>query len=157
MAISQEALWREQRFRLKFSYAESGLAKYNPSLLGDNTYSRLLKDYNGQTYWLSFNPFSFSKKEQKYFPGWLSLSLGYSAYGMLGGHSNTVLAMDSKGNVLKYERERRFYLSLDVDLTKIKTRSKVLKRLFEALNILKFPAPALELSHGKARFYYIYY
>jgi hypothetical protein len=155
LAISQEYYWREQKFQLKFSYAESGLAQYNPRLLGENFYQAILKDYNGQTYWLSFNPFSFNK-EKTFFPKWINISFGYSAFGMLGGHSNNLVAIDENGNALKYERLRRYYLSFDLDLTKIKTKSRILKGLFSALNILKFPAPALQLSNGKFRFYPIY-
>jgi hypothetical protein len=157
LAVSQEAFWKQQHVRLKFSYSKSGLAKYRPNTLGDSPATRLLKDYNGQTYWLSFNPFTFSKKKVRAFPNWLSLSLGYSAFGMLGGHYNPLLVTDSDGNVLKFERQRRLYLSLDMDLTKIKTKSKILNRLLGALNILKFPAPALEFSSGKLRFYPIYF
>jgi hypothetical protein len=156
LVVAQEAIWKEQHFRLKFSYASSGLAKYNPSLLGKNDYTRVLKDYNGQTYWLSFNPFSFSTKK-KFFPPWLCFSLGYSAYGMLGGFSNNIMVVDNNGNPVSYDRQRRFYLSLDIDLSKIKTRSKVLNNVLAALNILKFPAPALGFVNNKARFYYIYY
>jgi len=157
LAIAQEAGWKEQRIQLKFSFAQSGLAKYNPSLLGENKYAQLLKDYNGQTYWLSINPSSFFKKKSGKFPKWLSVSLGYSAYGMLGGHSNRIIVTDEKGNVLKIDRERRLYLSLDVDLSRIKTRSKLLNGLFSLVNMLKFPAPALEFTHKGLRAYGIYY
>lgn len=156
LAVGQELAWKEQRFRVKFSYAQSGLAQYNPALLGKNQNTRVLKDYNGQTYWLSFNPVLFAKKKTK-IPAWLQLSLGYSAYGMLGGHDNLILVIDESGNALKFDRVRRYYLSLDVDLTRIKTRSKLLKNIFTALNILKFPAPALEFSVKGARFYSLYY
>lgn len=155
-AISQEAFWREQRISFKFSYAKSGLAKYNPSLLGETAYTQVIKDYNAQTLWLSVNPYSFMKKSSR-FPKWLNVALGYSAYGMLGGHENNFVVTNSQGQVLKFERERRFYLSLDVDLTRIRTRSKLLKRVFSVVNILKFPAPALQLSQGKWRGYYLYY
>lgn len=156
LAIAQEVCWKEQRIQLKFSYAQSGLAQYNPSLLGKNYYSQILKDYNAQTYWLSINPSAFIKKENR-FPKWLSVSLGYSAYGMLGGYANLLVAVDKNGNVLKLDRQRRFYLSLDVDLTRIQTRSKILKGIFSVVNILKFPAPALELSPKGLRAYAIYY
>lgn len=156
-AIAQEGLWGRQEFRLKFSYAESGLAGYRPGTLGDSPSTRLLKDYNGQTYWLSFNPFAFGKREVKWFPPWASVSLGYSAYGMLGGTYNSVLPLNENGDALYFERERRFYLSLDVDLSKIKTKQKWLKNIFTALNILKLPAPALQLSGGKIRAYALYY
>lgn len=156
LAVGQELLWKEQLFRLKFSYAKSGLAEYNPPLLGKNIYTQVLKDYNAQTYWLSFNPFLFLKRKTSV-PAWLSLSLGYSAYGMLGANNNQVLAIDKNGNVLQFSRQRRFYLSLDVDLTRIKTKSKVLKKVFAGFNLLKFPAPALEWCNGKFAFYPLYY
>jgi hypothetical protein len=155
-AISQQAFWNEQRITFKFSYAQSGLAKYNPSLLGETIYTQVLKDYNGQTLWMSVNPSAFIRKQNK-FPKWLNIAFGYSAYGMLGGFANTFAVVDEQGRVLKFERERRLYLSLDVDLTRIKTRSRFLKGLFSALNILKFPAPALQFSQNKFRFYYLYY
>lgn len=157
IAVSQKALWQQQHFRLKFSYAESGLAQYRPGTLGNSWSTQLLKDYNAQTYWLSFNPFCFSKGKVFGIPDWLSLSLGYSAYGMLGGHYNPVLPVDKNGNVIALERERRFYLSLDVDFEKIKTRKRWLKTAFKALNLLKFPAPALQLAGGKLKWYALYY
>lgn len=155
-AICQQALWNEQRIQFKFSFAQSGLAKYNPSLLGKQISTQILKDYNGQTLWLSVNPSSFIKSKNR-FPKWLNVALGYSAYGMLGGFENNFVVQDENGNVLKFERTRRVYLSLDVDLTRIKTKSKVLKSIFSVVNILKFPAPAIQFSQGKLRGYYLYY
>lgn len=155
-AISQQAFWKEQRIQFKFSYAQSGLAKYNPDLLGKSLSTQLLKDYNSQTYWLSVNPSSFITKENK-FPKWLNVAFGYSAYGMLGGYENNIVVQDADGNVLKFDRERRYYFSLDFDLTRVKTKSKVLKKVFSVINILKFPAPAIQFSKNKTRFYYLYY
>jgi hypothetical protein len=155
-AISQQAFWKEQRIQFKFSYAQSGLAKYNPDLLGKSFSTQILKDYNSQTYWLSVNPSSFIKKENK-FPKWLNVAFGYSAYGMLGGYENNFVVQDADGNVLKFDRERRYYFSLDVDLNRIKTKSKVLKKVFSVINILKFPAPAIQFGKNKTRFYYLYY
>lgn len=156
IAISQEAFWKQQRIQLKFSYSQSGIAEYNPSLLGKNFYTQILKDYNGQTYWLSINPTSFIKKETK-FPAWLNIAFGYSAYGMLGARFNSFTVQKSDGTVLRYERERRFYASLDIDLTRIKTKSRFLKGLFSAINILKIPAPALQFSKKGTRGYLLYY
>lgn len=155
-AILQEAFWNEQRIQIKFSYAQSGIAQYNPELLGENFYTQILKDYNGQTYWLSVNPSSFIKKSNR-FPKWLNIALGYSAYGMIGGRYNSFAVQKEDGTVLKFERERRFYLSLDVDLTRIKTKSKLLKGIFSAVNIIKFPAPALQFSNKGLRGYGLYF
>lgn len=156
LAISQKAFWNEQRLQIKYSFAQSGLAQYNPSLLGETVYSQWLKDYNAQTYWLSVNPSSFLKKDTK-FPKWLNLAIGYSAYGMVGGSYNALLVQDESGNVLKLDRQRRYYFSLDIDLTRIKTKSKFLKGLFSVVNILKIPSPTLQFSNTGLRFYYLYY
>lgn len=155
LAISQQAFWREQRVLLKFSYNNSGFAQYNPTLLGENFSTQLLKDYNGQSYWLSINPSSFMPKETK-FPKWLNVALGYNAIGMIGGFINNDVT-DKNGNVLHFERQRNYYLSLDVDLSRIKTKSKVLKGIFSVFNLLKIPAPALELSGHSLKFRPIYY
>lgn len=154
--ISQELAWKEQRIQLKFSFSRSGLAQYNPSLLGKSLSTEVLKDYNGQTYWLSINPSSFMRKETR-FPKWLNIAVGYGAYGMLGGYYNDVVAIDASGEVLKMDRERRFFLSLDLDLTRIRTRSKFLKTLFSIVNILKIPAPTLQFSGKGVHAYAFYY
>jgi len=156
MAMAQEGFWREQRFVLKYSYAESGLARFNPDLLGDSFGSRLIKDYNAQTYWLSFGS-SVSGKKDPLVPKWLALSFGYSAYGMLGGHYNNLLAQEPNGQVYQMERQRRYYLSLDIDFTKIKARSKLVRTLFTVVNLLKFPAPAVEFTKHGVRFLPIYF
>jgi hypothetical protein len=155
-AISQQIGWQEQRVQIKFSYSQSGLAKYNPSLLGKSPYTQVLKDYNGQTYWLSVNPYSFMKKSAR-FPKWLNIAVGYGAGGMIGARNNNLIVRDSKGEVLNFERNRRFYLSLDVDLTRINTKSKLLQKIFSVVNILKFPAPALQWSGNQFKFFYLYY
>jgi hypothetical protein len=142
LAISQEAAWKEQKFQLKFSYAPSGMARYNPSLLGENIYTRVLKDYNAQVYWLSFNPVSLFNSHTK-FPQWLHVAFGYSAHGMTGGHSNSPETMANSNNMLLFERRRQFLFSLDIDLTEIPTKSPFLKTLFSVINIVKFPAPAI--------------
>jgi hypothetical protein len=156
LAITQEALWKQQRIQLKFSYAQSGIAQYNPDLLGESFYTQILKDYNGQTYWLSINPSSFIKRENK-FPKWLNLAFGYSAYGMLGGHYNGFTVQNADGTVLRYDRERRFYLSLDIDLTRIKTKSRFLKGVLSTFNMIKIPAPALQFSQKGTRAYLLYF
>ncbi len=156
LATSQSYYLNKQIFQLKYSYSQSGLAKYNPNLLGENFYTQILKDYNGQTYWLSFHPTFFLKNETK-IPKWLNVSIGYSAYGMLGGRYNNFVVQDENGTVLKFDRERRFYLSLDLDLTQVKTKSRALKKIFSVINILKFPAPALQFSNKGIRVYGFYY
>ena len=153
IAISQKALWDEQRIQLKFSYYSSGYAKYRPDLLGKSFSEQLLKDYNSQTYWLSINPSSFLKPETK-FPKWLNVAVGYGANGMLGARYNNVLIQDADGNAKYFNRYQQYYISLDADLTRIKTKSKFLKSVFTWVNIIKIPFPNLEFSEGKLKFNY---
>lgn len=49
----QQYLWSEQRIQLKFSFHQSSYAKYRPDELGSNFAQQIIKDYNGQSYWLS--------------------------------------------------------------------------------------------------------
>ena len=139
----QQLLWNEQRIRLKFSYHSTEFAHYRPDLLGETGLQRMLKDYNGQTYWLSANINSFLKNETK-FPNWINVSLGYGATGMLGSYSNPI---EWDGEVLPYyNRTRQYYLSLDVDWTRINTKSSFLRFVFKALSFVKVPFPTLEYN-----------
>lgn len=142
--IGQELAWNEQRIVLKYSFRQSKYSKYRPNLLGSNLQENLLKDYNGQTYWLSINLASFMKYETK-FPKWLNVAIGYGADGMTGAKFNPPY-IDENGTQVYFDRYQQFYLSLDVDLTRIKTRSKFLKTVFYSIGFIKIPAPALEFN-----------
>ncbi len=144
LVIGQELAWGEQRVVLKYSFMQSEFANYRPNVLGKNFKENVLKDYNGQTYWLSINPSSFMRKEIA-FPKWLNIAVGYGADGMIGGKMNTP-TFDKSGNQKYFERYRQFYLSFDVDLTRIKTKSKFLNTFFNTVGFLKIPAPALEFN-----------
>ena len=144
MCVVQELAWDEQRITLKYSFVQSEYASYRPNILGNNFTENLLKDYNGQTYWLSVNLSSFLKKDNR-FPKWLNLAAGYGADGMTGGKFNPPF-IDASGKQIYFERKRQYYLSLDVDLTRIKTKSKILKVFFNSIGFIKIPAPALEFS-----------
>jgi len=142
--IGQQLLWHDQRIRPKFSYHPTEYAQYRPDLLGDNWAQRIIKDYNGQTNWLSVNIASFLKRDSR-FPPWFNVAVGYGARGMIGAYANPP---DYNGKPLPhYDRVAQFYLSVDVDWTKIKTHSKVLRFVFNALSFIKVPAPALEYNH----------
>ncbi len=145
--IGQQLAWDEQRISLKWSYHETKYAQYRPEILGRNFPERMLKDYNGQTFWLSVNVRSFLP-EQSRFPKWLNVALGYGADGMLGGTANPA---EVDGTVLpSFDRERRYFLSLDLDLNRIETRSKTLKMLLNIVGVFKIPFPAIEYNSGNA-------
>lgn len=151
--IAQQLAWQEQRVVLKFSFSKSKFAQYRPEVLGHNRLENILKDYNGQTYWLSINPSSFSQKEKKFLP-WLNIALGYSANGMLGGDFNP--NYNAAGQELPFaERYRQYYLSLDIDLTRIKTQNHFLQSVFSVVGFLKIPAPAIEFSQNKLKWHWM--
>lgn len=148
--IGQELLWQEQRIAIKFSFHQTKYALQNPEKLGDGLLEEILKDYNGQTYWLSANLHAFFK--EKNIPKWLNVAVGYGADGMLTGTK----VVDNQ-LLTNYERQRQFYLSLDVNLTNIKTNSKVLKSLFDIFNMIKVPLPTLEFNKNGCVFHLFYY
>jgi hypothetical protein len=114
--------------------------------LGKNLGQQWVKDYNGQTYWLSANIKSFLHKESK-FPAWLNLAIGYGAEGMTGASANSTFY--NGVNIPAFKRYRQFYLTADIDLSRIKTRSKALHFVLNALSFIKVPFPTLEFSNGK--------
>lgn len=148
--VSQELLWNEQRIIPKFSFHTTKYADLRPELLGKSVSEQILKDYNGQTYWLSANVYSFAKTTK--IPKWLNVAFGYGADGMISSNSN------ASNITFDIKRNRQFYLSLDVDLSKIETKSHFLKTVFSLFNTIKIPAPTFEINgSGKVKGYFIYF
>lgn len=153
---SQELGWKDQKIQLKFSthfrnYKDPQLEQRANDLFGKSWQERMLKDYNAQTYWLSFNLSALTNSQK--LPSWLSIAVGYGAGGMFGGYENR--SFDETGNPAFDRRDiaryRQWYLAPDIDLTRIRTRSKFVRSALFVLNAFKFPAPALELSSGKLK------
>lgn len=153
--IGQQLGWDEQRFNMKYSYHPTDYPDSNPNLLGNNLIQKMLKDYNGMTFWLSGNISSFLPEKSK-FPRWINVAIGYGAEGMTGALNNIPTADGSPDG--QPERYRKFFLSVDVDLTRIRTRSKFLKGLFTVFSFVKIPAPALEINTlGEVKFHALYF
>ena len=148
LAIFQSLQWNEQRIQLKFSYSPTKWANYNPDQLGSNHIERVIKDYNGQTYWLSFNIKSIFNIKNKSFPNWLSFSLGYGADFMI-----KPLPVNDTRNY----RKRQYLASFDIDLNRIRTNSKVINSVLHTFGFLKFPAPTLQYRNGNIYLHAIYY
>lgn len=150
--ISQDLLWNEQRIVPKFSYHQTVYPSARPETLGATWNEQILKYYNGQTYWLSANMASFFRNTKT--PKWLNLAVGYGAEGMITGSdalTNSIFLPESK-------RIRQFYLSFDVDLTRIPTKNHTLKTFFSVFNTLKIPAPTLEVNgNGRFRWHALYF
>lgn len=153
---AQELTWKEQRIQIKTSfhkmeYSDPELNKRSDMIFGKSLAERALKDYNGQTYWLSANLSSFFPNSK--IPKWAMVSVGTGASGMFGARAN--LAKDNFGNIIfdrtNISRTRKWHLAPDVDLTKIKTKKKSIKTLLFVLNSLKFPMPAIEFTNNKVK------
>lgn len=139
--LGQAKLWNEVRIHPKFSFQRTGYPPLRPdNILGNGIPSELVKDYNGQTYWLSFDVDKFIK-----FPKWLNLAVGYGADGM-------VYATDSENQAAGYTAIRQYYIGIDFDLSHIKTRSKAVNTLIFFVNMIKLPAPAIEFSGNNVSF-----
>ena len=176
--VGQELAWQEQRIVMKVS---STVPSYPTELItdvdGSNPISyrqrahalygkkfpeTFLKDYNAQTNWLSFNVESFFDKKNTWLPDWLNVAVGYGAQNMYEGFG---YSWEDESTGILYQRDAeiyprysQYYLSLDVDLTRIKTKSRFLKTAFSILNFIKIPAPTLEFnSLGNVRFLPIYF
>ena len=152
--MGQQALWGEQRMFMKYSFHTTKYAQYRPDLLGSTLSEQMVKDYNGHTYWLSANIYSFLKKDSR-FPKWINIAAGYGAEGMLGGFENP---SEIDGVPLPhFDRYRQYYLSVDIDLTRIPTKSKFLRGVFNVLSFIKIPMPTVEFSEKGTKFYPLYF
>lgn len=152
--VAQELSWNEQKFQLKLSsfpgsYPTAELEDRGNELYGKSIPERILKDYNVLNFWVSMNLRSFAPKSK--LPPWLNVAAGYGAKGLYGGFENRSYAKD--GSVVfdrtDIPRRRQWYVSPDIDFTKIKTNKKGLRTLFSLANMIKLPAPTLEFSDGK--------
>jgi hypothetical protein len=150
----QQLLWEEQRIVLKYSFHQTKYSKYRPELLGSSLPENILKDYNGLTYWLNVNPRSWMSKDSR-FPKWLSIGVGIGAEGMTGGKSNP-LEVDGKP-IPEFERYTQYYLSVDLDFSRVDFRSKFLNSFFKVINIIHLPAPAVEFSKGRKTSWHLIY
>ena len=148
--VSQELLWQRQLVRMKFSFHTTRWAPLRPEVLGKTVMEQLLKDYNGQTYWLSFDIHGMARKGNK-FPKWLNLAAGYGAEGMVYGRED-----ENREN--GYESYRQYLLSIDFDLSYIHTRHKFVNTLLFLADMIKIPAPAVEFNRkNKVNFHWIYF
>ncbi|HEY4334605.1 MAG TPA: DUF2279 domain-containing protein [Puia sp.] len=151
----QQLMWGQQRVSLKFSYHGTIFPQYYPAELGSNLPQRMLKDYNGQTYFLSFNIASFLPGSSN-FPRWLNLSVGYGAEGMIGAFKNPT---EINGKPIpEFRRYRQWYLSFDTDLYRIDGLSPLAATLLKTNRTFKTPAPALEWNEVNGfKFHPFYY
>ena len=146
--VAQQMFWKQQRVQMRISFHNSIYARYNPNELGNNWRQRLLKDYNGQTYWLSFNISSFLPAGNN-FPRWMTADAGYGAEGMIGGRSNPSVINGLA--IPSFDRYRKFYVGIGGEFKK-PGKEPIPFPLWG--NIVRFPSPAIEfkLKTSKPKF-----
>ena len=147
---SQEYFLQDQIISLKFSYQKSTFADMRPETFGRNFQQRVLKDYNGQTYWLSA-PLSLNRSNTKRFMRWLCISIGYSI-------NENLYADNNINSVNNFHATREFFFSFDADLNRIEWRRKWMKKIASVINFIKIPSPTIGIrSDGKVKVYPVYF
>jgi hypothetical protein len=170
---AQELAWQEQRISVKLSSSQphysnelihSNIPQHSPTtyrtraveLYGKGYPEALIKDYNAMTIWASANIASFLPEEKRgKFPRWLNIAVGYSANNLYGAERNSWGGLQGKeddeyfADPTLYPRYSEWFLSFDVDFTKIRTNKRGLKFLFGVLNMFKMPSPTLEWNTQK--------
>ena len=174
--LGQELAWKEQRIYFKISthrpkYSKEPIKAFNSNetssldqraaeLYGTSIPELFFKEYNGATIWASVNIASFLNEKPKWLPSWINVAVGYGIENVFGGRRNTWYNENLSvfQAPLDWRRHSQYYLSLDVDFERIKTKSKVLKSVFKVLNVIKVPFPALEFnSLGQFKFKPFYF
>ena len=133
--LGQSLLWDDVRIHMKYSYSRSGIAQYRPDVLGKNGQEQWLKDYNGQTYWLSFDMYKLVHMK----PKWLNFALGY-------GVNNMVNANGTATENFPYESYRQYYLGIDINISHMQSKSKLINTMLFFVNMIRLPAPAVEFN-----------
>ena len=170
----QQLLWKEQRILGKWSnhpqrYSKDALVSVNGSqtsslseragdLFGRSYAETFFKDYNATTAWLSFNLKSFFPDSK--LPSWLNIAIGYGAQNLYGGYANSWFDDGASYSLdpQDYPRYRQYYLSFDIDTSKIRVNSAFLRTLLDMINFIKIPAPGIEYnSLGQFKFHVLSY
>jgi hypothetical protein len=118
-----------RNFDLKFSYLPSENINKPGSFQGQR--HLMMDDYEGQTFWLSAKVNNLLPRGiDRYWPDFLCLAVGYGARQVNGPRPHSVV-----------------FIGLDYDLTRIIPQTTpFLRTLSEALNFIRFPAPAIRIS-----------
>jgi hypothetical protein len=184
--LAQQLGWQEQRIVLKMSawpvhYSKQPIYPSTPAgsqewttlqqraeaLYGTSPVDLFLKNYNTLVVWVSVNPGAFLTQRPAWLPPWLNIAAGMGADNLFAGFGYEWQADKScdgpdcvryRLDPLSYPRRRQFFLSLDIDFTRLRVRNRFLKTVLGVANILKFPAPALEFTSGSGfQFHPLYF
>lgn len=125
------------RVEMRFSFFPSPYAAQRPDALGRGA-AQVLKDYNGQTYWLVFL--------HERLP--VGLAVGHGARGMLGGYGR------EPQSVIQAREWRRWIVSLDPHWEHLLRRPRWAIRIFVAI---KTPFPGIVYERSALRVAWVYF
>ncbi|MCO5249927.1 MAG: YfiM family protein [Candidatus Kapabacteria bacterium] len=142
-----------QNFTPKFIYIPAdwhGERKRQPS-------SMFIDDYSSHSLFMSINVENILPNNLKpYWPDWLQLSVGYSARNLCVPNDYDCNYNDSKYYNDWLAGSPRYIIALDYDFVKLLPDGPPFWNWFkQALNHVKFPAPAIEFGNG-TRFMLLY-
>jgi hypothetical protein len=124
-----------RNFDFKFSYHPSQVLNENCGIGFQGQKHIIFDDYEGQTLWLSAKVKNLLPESWKFWPTPLQLSLGYRVRDVCA---------PAGSNRKPYSA---LLLALDLDMTKvIPDDTAFLRLLGNALNFIKFPMPAVQIS-----------
>lgn len=144
----QQKYWKEQRIKPKFSFRSTSYPDIRPNTLGKNFPEQLLKDYNGQSYWFSFDIHAFAKESN--WPKWINLAVGYGAEGM-------VYSRNGENETAGYSNYRKLFFGVDFDLSYVKTSSRFLRTTLFILDMVKLPSPVIQIDKNGVSGHLFYY
>jgi hypothetical protein len=127
-----------RNFEFKFGYWPSSVLDSGGGIGFAGQKHIVFDDYQGQTIWMSMNMKNLLPKGvDEYWPSFLRLGVGYAARDVTG--PDPARGVGAPYSVL--------LIGLDYDMTKIiPDNTPFLKLLGEALNFIKFPAPAVQIT-----------
>jgi hypothetical protein len=141
--MAQQFGWKEQRIEMRFSFHSTIYPQYNPALLGNTFRERLLKDYNGQRYWFSFNIGSLTKSDAN-FPKWITADIGLAARGMTGAVVNPI-KIDGK-DIPQFNREKVMFFGIGAAFAR-----KDQLPFPSWINSYRIPSPTIEFTKKKVK------
>ncbi|BDC99728.1 DUF2279 domain-containing protein [Persicobacter psychrovividus] len=146
-AYLQLRFWGKVKMFPRFSFFPSAWAEHRPQLLGQHLGEQVLKDYNGQVYWMSYPVRYFINR--KSVPSWLMCSIGYQVEGMVYGRVHQNLEAG-------YKPYNSLLFSFDIDYAQLPLRR--LQRVKLVLELFKLPMPTLEVrENGHWQLYWVYF
>ncbi len=143
--VAQEYFPSLQAITFKLSYTPSGYTWFDYLRIGslkDALYKKQFHtDYEGMTFWISFDFQRLLPREiKRLIPDFLNLAVGYSV-------KNINYAGKGYSEI---------YIAIDYDLLKVDTGLDILNRIIRTLNYIHFPAPTLRVK-PRVKFYYLYF